>query len=159
MVLLYTKITASIKYEIPLKSKMLWKTWIIQFSTFRKFFSNVLDNRNDPKSGREPNLTNSTTWLNRYRTGFETCPQANTSKSGHAIFSFFFRRVRATIMTQRRVKNTRVHFWTFSRVSVKIRGKKIGNSLLSTSDYIKKNFKTSVFSQSFQRLRKSSSFL
>ena len=34
-------------------------------------------------------------------------------------FLLFFRRVRATSMTQRRVENTRVHFWTFSRVSVK----------------------------------------
>ena len=32
--------------------------------------------------------------------------------------SFFFQRVRATSMTQRRVENTRVHFWTFSPVSV-----------------------------------------
>ena len=56
--------------------------------------------------------------INRYRGGLETCPQAKTSKSGHAIF-FFFRRVRATRMTQRRVDNTRVHFWTFSPVSVK----------------------------------------
>ena len=32
--------------------------------------------------------------------------------------SLFFRRVRATSMTQRRVGNTRVHFWTFSPVSV-----------------------------------------
>ena len=34
--------------------------------------------------------------------------------------SLFFRRVPATSMTQRRVENTRVHFWTFSPVSVKI---------------------------------------
>ena len=53
--------------------------------------------------------------FNRYRRGRETCPQAKTSKSGHAIF----RRVRATSMTQRRVENTRVHFWTFLPVSVK----------------------------------------
>ena len=33
--------------------------------------------------------------------------------------SLFFRSVRATSMTQRRVENTRVHFWTFSPVSVK----------------------------------------
>ena len=32
--------------------------------------------------------------------------------------SLFFRRVRATSMTQRRVENTPVHFWTFSPVSV-----------------------------------------
>ena len=37
----------------------------------------------------------------------------------HAIFFSFFRRVRATSMTQRRVENTGVHFWTFSPVSVK----------------------------------------
>ena len=36
------------------------------------------------------------------------------------LFStLFFRRVRATSMTQRRVQNTRVHFWTFLPVSVK----------------------------------------
>ena len=57
-------------------------------------------------------------FINRYRRWLETCPQAKTSKSGHAIFFSFFRCVRATSMTQRRVENTRVHFWTFSPVSV-----------------------------------------
>ena len=33
--------------------------------------------------------------------------------------SLFFRRFRATSMTQCRVENTHVHFWTFSPVSVK----------------------------------------
>ena len=47
---------------------------------------------------------------NRYRRGLETCSQAETSKSEHTIFFYFFRRVRATSMNQRRVKNTRVHF-------------------------------------------------
>ena len=56
--------------------------------------------------------------VNRYRRGLETCTQSKPSKSGHAIFLSFFRRVRATSMTQRRVENTRVHFWTFSPVSV-----------------------------------------
>ena len=37
-----------------------------------------------------------------------------------AIFFPFFRRVLATSMTQRRVENTRVYFWTFSLVSVKL---------------------------------------
>ena len=60
-------------------------------------------------------------YFNRYRRGLETCPKAKTSKSGHAIFFSFFRRVRGTSMTQRRVKNARVHFWTFSPVSVKSR--------------------------------------
>ena len=46
--------------------------------------------------------------------------QAQTSKSGHAIFFSFFRRVRATSMTQRRVENTGVHFWTFLPVSFKM---------------------------------------
>ena len=55
--------------------------------------------------------------FNRYRRRLETCPQAKTSKSGHAIFFSFFRRFRATSMTQRRVENTRVHFWTFTPVS------------------------------------------
>ena len=36
-----------------------------------------------------------------------------------ASIFFFFWRVRATSMTQRRVDKTRVHFWTFSPVSVK----------------------------------------
>ena len=36
-------------------------------------------------------------------------------------FLLFFRRVRATSMTRRRVENTRVHFWTFSPVSVKMK--------------------------------------
>ena len=56
--------------------------------------------------------------FNRYRRGLEACPQAKTSKSGHAIFFYFVRRVRATSMTQRRIDNSRVHFWTFSPVSV-----------------------------------------
>ena len=34
-------------------------------------------------------------------------------------YLLFFRRVRATSMTQRRDENTRSHFWTFSPVSVK----------------------------------------
>ena len=34
--------------------------------------------------------------------------------------SLFFRRVRATSMTQRRVENTSVYFWMFSPVSVKL---------------------------------------
>ena len=38
------------------------------------------------------------------------------------IFFYFFRRVRATSMTQRPVKNTRVHLWTFSPVSAKGHG-------------------------------------
>ena len=58
--------------------------------------------------------------LNRYRRELETSQQAKTSKSGHAFFITFFRRVRATFMTQRRVENTRVHFCTFSPVSVKL---------------------------------------
>ena len=38
-----------------------------------------------------------------------------------ALFSsLFFRRVRATSMTQRRVENTRVHFWTFPPVSANL---------------------------------------
>ena len=51
--------------------------------------------------------------INRYRRGPKTCPQAKTSKSGHAIFSLFSRRVRAMSMTQRRVENTRVYFGRF----------------------------------------------
>ena len=35
--------------------------------------------------------------------------------------SLFFRRVRATSMTQNRVENTRVHFWTLAPVSVNVR--------------------------------------
>ena len=52
--------------------------------------------------------------INRYRRGLESCPQKET-----LFFYYFFRRFRATSMTQRRVENTRVHFRTFS-VSVKI---------------------------------------
>ena len=69
--------------------------------------------------GDDLELNFSSNSFNRYRQGLETCPQAKTSKSGQAIFFSFFRRVRATSMTQRRVENTRVHFWTFSPVSVK----------------------------------------
>ena len=43
-------------------------------------------------------------------------PRRICTKVDASIFFFFFRRVRATSMTQRRVENTRVHFWTFSRV-------------------------------------------
>ena len=59
-------------------------------------------------------------YINRYRRWLETCRHAKTSKSGRVIFFSFFRRVRATSMTQRRVENTRVHFWTFLPVSVKL---------------------------------------
>ena len=59
--------------------------------------------------------------INRYRRGLEACQQAKTFKSERSattlFSSFFFRRVRATSMTQRRVENMRVHFWTFSPVS------------------------------------------
>ena len=44
--------------------------------------------------------------FNRYRRRLETCPQAKTSKSGHAIFHSFFRRVRATSMTRYRTRKT-----------------------------------------------------
>ena len=47
-----------------------------------------------------------------------------------SIFFSFFRRVRATSMTQRRVENTRVHFWTFSPVSVNIYLILVKNGLL-----------------------------
>ena len=50
--------------------------------------------------------------INRYRRGLETCPQGKRPKVDASIFFFFFRRVRATSMIQRRVENTRVHFWT-----------------------------------------------
>ena len=59
------------------------------------------------------------TLFNRYRRGLETCPQAKRSKTGHAMFFSFFRRVRATTMSRRRVENTCVHIFTFSPVSVK----------------------------------------
>ena len=68
--------------------------------------------------------------FNRYKRGLETCPQAKTSKSGHVIFFSFFRRVWATSMTQRRVENTRVHFWTFPPVSVNF--EKLSMKLLIT---------------------------
>ena len=48
-------------------------------------------------------------FFNRYRRRLETCPQAKTSKSGHAIFHSFFRRVRATSMTRYRTRKT--NFW------------------------------------------------
>ena len=46
-------------------------------------------------------------------------PRRKRPKVDARILFSFFRRVRATSMTQRRVENTRVHFWTFSPVSVK----------------------------------------
>ena len=60
--------------------------------------------------------------LNRYRRGLETCPQSNLTESGREYFLLFLRRIRATSMTQRRVENIRVHFWTFSPVSVNTHG-------------------------------------
>ena len=45
----------------------------------------------------------------------------NVQKWTRYFLLFFSRRARATSMTQRRVENTRVHFWTFSPVSVKSR--------------------------------------
>ena len=58
------------------------------------------------------------------------------SKLVHSFLLFFFRRVRATIMTQRRVGNTRVHFWTSSPVSVQnFRQHLTGPSYLFISDW------------------------
>ena len=70
--------------------------------------------------------------VNRYRRGLETYRRAKTSKSGREYF-LLFRRVRATSMTQRGVENTRVHFWTFSPISVKYQifiGEVLGKSSL-----------------------------
>ena len=58
--------------------------------------------------------------LKQYRRGLETCSPANLAKSGREYFLLFFRRVRATSMTQRRVEKTRVHLLTFSPVSVNV---------------------------------------
>ena len=44
----------------------------------------------------------------------------NVQKWTRYLLLFFFRCVRATSMTQRRVENTRVHFWSFSLESVNI---------------------------------------
>ena len=55
------------------------------------------------------------------------------SKMDTSISSSFFRRVRATSMTQRRVENTCVHFWMFSPVSVNKKRR---------SYIIRKNFKS-----------------
>ena len=77
------------------------------------------DNSDPTKSGfRKRRSIWRDLYINRYRRWVETCLQAKTSNSGHAIFFFFFWRVRATSMTQRRVANTRVHFWTFPPVLV-----------------------------------------
>ena len=67
--------------------------------------------------------------INQYRRGLETCPQGETSKSGREYFLLFFRRVRATSMTQRRVENTRVHFGANSPVSVDLKFLKLENTL------------------------------
>ena len=71
--------------------------------------------RSDASKKRKENNVST---FGRFRPGLETCVQAKTSKSGHAMFFSFFRRIRATSMTQHRVENTRVHFWTFSPVLV-----------------------------------------
>ena len=54
-----------------------WRTGVYILAGIRKFLKNYkkFDKR-----------------LNRYRPGLETCPQAKTSKSGHAIFLFFLAR-------------------------------------------------------------------
>ena len=56
--------------------------------------------------------------LNGYKRGIETCPQVNLHQSGREYFLLFFRRVRATSMTQRRVEHTRIHLGANSPVSV-----------------------------------------
>ena len=83
--------------------------------------------------------------VNRYRRELETCPQTKTSKSGHAIFFSFFRRVRATSMTHRRVENTRVHFWTFSPVSVCLVVISYNWQAELKSDYDPKNLFENIF--------------
>ena len=88
-----------------------------RFFTNWKFESPKAENRHEGPQKRSSRFRKGT-YFNRYR--LETYPQAKTSKTGHAIFFSFFRRVQATSMTQRRVENTHVHFWTFSPVSIKI---------------------------------------
>ena len=47
--------------------------------------SQIIENNNEENTGcLRPEIN-----FNRYRRGLETCPQAKTSKSGHAIFFFF----------------------------------------------------------------------
>ena len=56
------------------------------------------------------NISNSE-FFNRYRRGLETCPQEkNVHKWTRYFLLFFFD------ASERRVENTRVHFWTFSPV-------------------------------------------
>ena len=65
--------------------------------------------------------------------------------------SLFFRRVRATSMTQRRVENTRLHFWSFSPVSVNsLEISKFIFFLHSTDEFAKINFKISKIQNQIQ---------
>ena len=95
-----------------------------KFTHTRNYAEGYLRNQPGPAEARFRNKKLNSPKFNRYRRGLETCPQAKTSIKGHAIFfSFFPTRprlgLRATSMTQRRVENTRVHFWTFLPVSVR----------------------------------------
>ena len=64
----------------------IWRVrLVLNFFTSSSDILNFFDFKND---------------FNRYRRGLDTCAQAKTSKSGHAFFFSFFRRVRATSMTQ-----------------------------------------------------------
>ena len=61
--------------------------------------------------------------LNRHRRELESFESKHIYRRKRpkvdTLFStLFFRRVRVTSMTQRRVENTRVHFWTFSPTSI-----------------------------------------
>ena len=78
------------------------------------------------------------------------------------LSSLFFRRVRATSMTRRRVENTRVHFWTFSPVSVNLSTNKflsiasclipqmqLGHSISNLKVQILLNYAATIRSQHF----------
>ena len=91
--------------------------------------------------------------LNRYRRELETCPQAKTSKSGHAIFlSFSATRPSDEYDSQRRVENTRVHFWTFSPVWVNGLNLTCASENFHFSCYICDYFETTLYvkSRNFQ---------
>ena len=117
------------KSNIWQMNKIVWNLLILKFFTkpFYEFWYTFLVSFRWPLT--RPNFDNSLngSLLKVHSKSFLTVTGEDSKlvyrrkrpKVDTLFYSLFFRRVRATSMTQRRVENTRVHFWTFSPVSVK----------------------------------------
>ena len=74
--------------------------------------------------------------INRYMRGLEIVHKRKRPKVDTLFSSLFFRRVLATSTTQRRVENTRVHFWTVSPKSVNVKSK----TLITSQKFLRETY-------------------